>query len=220
MKPANKPRHAAGRARPAAALSLCTLIAVALALTACSPLQMPTEEAATNWELDPASPEPVATQKDITLHVDRPTAIAALATRAMAYRERSLQRSYYAHNRWVDEPARMLHPHLVRAIEDAGVVTGVVSTSATASAAYRLETELLELEHDYRELEHGRARIRLRARLVDTGRGTVVATRRFEATEPSRETGPAGGVTAANRALERLLEELVAWLPGAVPGQP
>lgn len=215
MKPASKPLRP-GRL-PARLGMLCTLLPVLLVLSACGVLQAPVNDAATTWELNPTSPEPVATPRDVTLHVDRPKAISALATQAMAYRERSLQRSYYAHNRWVDEPARMLHPHLVRAIEDAGAFTGVVSTSATASAPYRLETELLELEQDYRELEQGRARIHLRARLVDTTRGTVVASRRFEATEPSRKTGPEGGVEATNRALERLLQELVDWLPGALP---
>ncbi len=188
-------------------------------LAGCATIKPPRDEAPVTWDLAPvlsfeaaATATATTTANDATLHVARPTAIAALATAEIAWREQAFERRYYARNRWADEPARLLHPHLVAAIEDAGLFTHVTSSAASASARYRLETELLEMEIDFRDRREGVARIQLRARLVDLANGQVLATQRFDTTADSPAATPAAAIEATNHALEQLLHALIDWL--------
>lgn len=192
---------------------ICVLVMIAL-LAGCATIKPPRDEAPVTWDLAPVavSFEPVTTSVDATLHVARPTAIAALATVDIAWRERAFERRYYARNRWADEPARLLHPHLIAAIEDAGLFAHVVPSAASVQPRYRLETELLEFEIDFRDRSEGAAHISLRARLVDVDRGQVLATRRFTTTADCRTATPAAAIEAANLALEELLSALIDWL--------
>lgn len=188
-------------------------------LAACTAFQAPKDETPVVWELDPVAlaVEAVGTPVAATLLVARPTAVGALATTEMAYRQQRFERRYYARNHWADEPARMMHPHLVTAVEQAGLFETVLSMAASAPADYRLETELLELEHDFRERAGGVARIDLRARLIDLRTGTVIATRRFQSDADSTEATPPAAVAATNRALDHLLNDLIRWLSGVGP---
>lgn len=194
------------------------LMALLPLLSACSTLSLPgNQQAQTTWELAPETPLTMSMQRDVSLDIAPPTAVPALATSAMAYRQRNLERRYYAANRWVKEPAQLLQPVLLRVFEEAGVVNTVWANAGGGRVHYRLETQLLELEHDYRGSQAGHGRVELRARLIDNGRGRVLATRRFEATAASDEPGPAGGARAINEALGKVLTELVRWVPETIP---
>ena len=187
-------------------------------LSACSTLSLPgNQQAHRTWQLAPETPLTMSLQRDASLDIAPPTAVPGLATNAMAYRQRALERRYYAANRWVKAPAQLLHPVLVRVFEEAGVVSTVWADNGAGRAQYRLQTQLLELEHDYRGSQAGQGRVELRARIIDNDRGTVLATRRFQATAASDEPGPAGGARAINEALGDVLTDLVRWLPETIP---
>lgn len=183
-----------------------------LLLAACTTFQPPPDDARRTWDLDPALPAAVSTPIDATIHVARPTAVSSLAGTDMAYRQSDFEQRYYARNRWADDPARLLHPRLVAAFEEAGLFRAVLSSSTTAPAHYRLETEILTLEHDFRDRDAGRGRLELRARLVDLQESRVVATRRFQAAENSVEATPEAGVVAMNAAFGAVLQDLVDWI--------
>lgn len=189
-----------------------TLLLASALLAACTPFQPPREDARSTWELNPELPSGMFASSDTTLNVARPTAISALATNDMAYRESAYQRRYYARNQWIDAPARLLHPLFIDAVESAGLFATVVGSGVSAPADYRLESELLEFEHDYTRRDAGVARVVLRARLVEAGSGQVLSTQRFRAEVDSREAGPAPGVAATNRAVGDLLHDMVRWL--------
>ncbi|MFV8833943.1 ABC-type transport auxiliary lipoprotein family protein [Aquisalimonas sp.] len=183
-----------------------------LLLAACATFQAPPDDARRTWDLNPALPSAVASPIDATIHVARPTAVSALAGTDMAYRQSDFEQRYYARNRWADDPGRLLHPRLVAAFEEAGLFGTVLSSSTTAPAHYRLETELLALEHDFRDRDLGRARVELRARVVDLQESRVVGTRRFQAAENSAEATPEAGVVAVNAALATVLQDMVDWI--------
>lgn len=196
------------------------ILITAMILAACASFEIPREEARTAWELEPALPAGFGTPIAATLHVARPIPVAALATTDIAYRQQDFERSYYARNRWVDEPSRLVHAHLVSALEAAGVFDTVMSSTTSAPARYRLETELLELVHDYRERPQGVAHIELRGRLVDLHDGAVLSTRRFTAQADSLEATAGAGVAATSQAMEELLEAIVAWVGESVTPTP
>ncbi|SEO50096.1 ABC-type transport auxiliary lipoprotein family protein [Aquisalimonas asiatica] len=185
-----------------------------LLLAACTTFQAPPDDARRTWDLNPALPTAVDAPIEATIHVARPTAVSALAGADMAYRQSEFEQRYYARNRWADDPGRLLHPRLVSAFEEAGLFETVLSSSTSAPAHYRLETELLALEHDFRERDSGRARVEIRARVVDLRESRVVATRRFQAAEDSAEATPEAGVVATNAAMATVFQDLVDWIHG------
>ncbi len=193
-------------------LFIIALFTASLLLTACAPFQPVRDEARSTWELNPELTARTFEPTEATLYIGRPEAVPALATSDMAYRESTYERRYYARNRWVDEPARLLHPLLVTSVEDTGLFRSVLAFGGAAPTDYRLDSELLVFEHDYTERDAGMARVVLRARLVDTDSARVLATRRFRAEQDSQEAGPGPGVAATNRATAALIDDLLAWL--------
>jgi cholesterol transport system auxiliary component len=143
------------------------------------------------------------------LLVTMPRATAGYERPGIAYRRSPTRLDYYAESEWADEPARLLEPLLVAAIEASGGFEAVVSMDTGIGAALRLDTEILRLDHDLVG-SPGRGRVSLRARLIDVARGRVLATRVFDASVPSPSDNAEGAVAAINSALARVLGQVVA----------
>ena len=188
---------------------------LALLLSGCSALQPPRIEQPTLYLLD-AAPALRARQPqlDLVVAVDVPRAQAGFDTALMAYVREPHRLDYYANNRWVDAPARMLAPLLVEALERSGAFRAVLRAPHSVSADLRLDTELLRLQQDFRT-QPSRVQLTLRAQLVDLKANRVIATREFDATESAPSEDAQGGVIAANRALAHVLGELIAFCSSA-----
>ena len=107
----------------------------------------------------------------------------------------------------------MLAPLLAQAMERTGLWRVVVQTPSTVRADYRLDCENLVLEQEFFSLS--RVRLALHAQLIDVKRQSVMDARDFEVFEDAPSDDAYGGVTAANRAVAKLLGELAEWT-GAV----
>ncbi|MCC7413975.1 MAG: membrane integrity-associated transporter subunit PqiC [Gammaproteobacteria bacterium] len=125
----------------------------------------------------------------------------------------------YGYSEWVGAPGGMLWSALLRALESSGTFSAVLRPSTPARADLRLDPELIELRHAYRD-GTGEGRIRLRATLVAVGTGAVVFTRTYAASAPAAASGPAAGVAAINAALTQVLVELTADLRAAATTRP
>ena len=142
-----------------------------------------------------------------TLIVDTPRAAAGFDTRNIAYTRRAHEIEYFAHHQWVDTPASMLAPLIVRAVQRGGAFAAVVRTPSAAQGQWRLESELVRLQQDFTTAP-SQVRLTLRALLVDSATRRVRATREFDITVPAARDDPYGGAAAANQALQQLLPAL------------
>ena len=145
-----------------------------------------------------------------TLIVSPPHAAAGFDSPHIVYVRQASQLERYAHNDWVDTPARMLAPLIVAAIEQGGAFRAVVQTPSTAAGDLRLETEVLRLQHEFLGTP-SRVRFTLRAYLVDNVTRRVLASREFEAIAAAPSEDAYGGVMAANEAVRSVLEGLAAF---------
>ena len=141
------------------------------------------------------------------LLVAQPEAAPGYSTRRMAYLERDYRLDYFADHEWVDTPAAMLAPLLVRALREGAVFDNVSEEASGLYGGLRLDTTIESLYQDFRT-RPSRVQVSLQARLVDPGGGQILATRVFGDAEPAPADDPYGGVVAANRALARLLPQL------------
>ena len=145
-----------------------------------------------------------------TLVVSEPRAAAGYGTRQIAYVRKSNQLEYFAFSQWVEFPALMLAPMLAHAIERTGAFRAVVRAPTLVAGDMRLETELIRLHQDF-SVVPSRARLTLRAVLIDTATRRVIASREFDEEAASASDDPAGGVTAANEVVRRVAAEVGAF---------
>ena len=158
----------------------------------------------------PAQSGPRAAVTAPTLIVSPPHAAAGFDSQRIMYVRQADQLEYFAHNEWIDTPARMLAPLIVAAVESSGAFRAVVQTPSPAAGEMRLDTEILRLQHEFLSAP-SRVRFTLRAYLVESVTRRVIASREFDAAVPAASEDPYGGVVAANRAVQAVLENLSAF---------
>jgi cholesterol transport system auxiliary component len=146
----------------------------------------------------------------LTLIINPPHAAAGFDSQRIIYVRETHKLEYFAYSEWVDPPARMLAPLLVAAIENAGAFRAVVLTPSSAAGDLRLDTEIVRLQQEF-GTRPSRVRFTLRAYLVEDRTRRVLAWREFDATVAAASEDTYGGVVAANRAIQTVLESLAAF---------
>jgi len=151
--------------------------------------------------------KPAQVKRDIVLAVSEPQTRPGFDTPQMAYVQKPHELNYFVTSRWADTPARMLEPLLVQAMEQAGSFRAVVQRPGAVPADVRLDTELIRLQHDF-VTRPSRVQLTLRAQLIDVRGQRVLAVKQFDESENAASDNAYGGVTAANRAVQRMLDQL------------
>lgn len=149
-----------------------------------------------------------------TLIVNPPHAAAGFDSHRIIYMREPHQMEYFARSEWVDTPARMIAPSIVAALENTRAFRAVVMTPSAAAGDLRLDVEILRLQHEFGSTP-SRVRFTLRAYLVDNDTRQVLAWREFDETVAAEQDDPYGGVMAANRAVQNVMEHLASFSASA-----
>lgn len=185
-------------------------------LQACSLLSQSQNSAPDTFTLQVENTRPVRSRATgPVLLVSTPDANHGLRTTQIAYTQRPYEIKYYARHAWVEPPVRLLQAALVQAMERAGLFASVTTPASGVVADLSLETQLLALQQEFTG-NTSRGRVALRAQLVDLNTRKVLASRDLEASEPVNTPDPYGGVTAINRALAKVLDDLLGFLDTAI----
>jgi cholesterol transport system auxiliary component len=150
-----------------------------------------------------------------TLTISTPIAAAGFGGVHIVYQRKVHELERFAQNQWVDTPAQMLAPLIVRAVENGGAFRGVVRGSTAAASDFRLDTEIVRLQQNFISTP-SETRLTLRAVLVNTAARRVVAAREFDASVAAASEDPRGGVEAANAAVRQVLADLAKFCAEAV----
>jgi cholesterol transport system auxiliary component len=188
--------------------SLCVL-----ALCACGSLRPSTTPLPTFYTLDgkvgasdkslPASVPPTAP----TLIISPPQVAAGFDSPRILYVREAQHIEYFAYSEWIDSPPRMLAPLLVTALENSGAFRSVMLTPSSAHGDLRLATEIVRLQHEF-QTTPSRAHFTLRATITDAATQRVLGWREFDETKEATSEDAYGGVMAANRAVQSVLQQL------------
>ena len=184
-----------------------------MALCACSALRPAATPQTAFYSLNgtPAAPSRTTPDTALTLIVNPPHAAAGFDSARIIYVREPHKLEYFAHSEWVDPPARMLGALLVNALERSGAFRAVVLSPGAATGDLRLDTEIIRLQHEF-QTQPSRVRFTLRAYLVDDKTRRVLAWREFDGHAAAASEAPYGGVVAANRAVQAVLDELSQFL--------
>ena len=188
-----------------------------ITLGACSALQPSATPPPTFYALDnarqaqlPPKQDPVqatAQNAKLTLIVNPPRAAAGFDSQRIIYVREPHKLEYFANSEWVDPPALMLGPLVVAAVQNSGAFNAVVLTPGAAVGDWRLDTEIIRLQHEF-QTQPSRVRFTLRAYLVDSKTRHVLAWREFDDYAPAESENPYGGVLAANKVVQTVLDKL------------
>jgi cholesterol transport system auxiliary component len=192
-------------------MRIALLMVATLGLGACvGPQARVGDEAA--YRLQYTAPaQPAATTPAPSVLVNSVRAAPGLEGTRMAYQREANRLDYYARNRWVDTPAAMLQPLVVKALEAHGGFAAVVQGPAAVQAQRRLDLDLTQFVQDFSHTP-SRMRVSVRAQVIASATQKVLATRVFETQIATTSEDARGGVDAANRALVELLPPLAAWV--------
>jgi len=166
---------------------------------------------------DPATAAAKAeTARSATLLLAPPAVSSFYDTQGIAYSRSAGTRAYYQYHSWTEPPGHRIGELLAARLERSGTFRTVASVTSTVRGDLVLSIYLAELYHDAASAP-GSARMSLTAELTDPARRTLVARRSFSASAPAASYDAPGAVQAFNRALATLLDEVTAWVDGAVP---
>jgi cholesterol transport system auxiliary component len=206
-------------AQPRAALRWLACAGAAL-LVGCSGTLLPKPPAApARYTLDDAGASPAprgSAAGATTLLVALPRAAPGYDSTRMVYLRRPRQLESFAFHSWVETPAQMLAPRLVRALQDSGAFHAVLLAPSAATASLRLETELIRLHQDFSS-RPSQVRLTLRAVLLDSSARRAIAWREFDASVPAPTDDAPGGAAAAQLASQHVLAALAAFCAETFP---
>ena len=179
-----------------------------LLLAGCAGLSTPQGSSPNIYVLDaqPAVPASLV-KRDLVLAVNMPQVRPGFETAQIAYLQQPHELNYFANSRWTDTPAHMLQPLLLQALQQSSGFRAVVSTASAIPADVRLDIELIRLQHDF-TAHPSRVQITLQAQLIDVRSKRVLAVQQFDAMENAGTEDAYGGVSAANRLVQRVLGQV------------
>lgn len=183
-------------------------VAAVLGLIACISLGPPTPPGRYALQAFPTGAVVAGAGPVVT--VAEPTAASGFESPRMLYVKRPHQLQAFARSEWVDAPARMLAPLLVRALERSGAFAAVTDGTSGSAAELRLETELVRLQQEFTS-HPSRVRLTLRVQLSEVRSRHVLGAREIEVVEDAPSEDPYGGVVAANRAAEKALAAVASF---------
>lgn len=185
-----------------------TALLAGLLLAGCTGFSVPRGSSQNIYVLDarPVAPASIV-KRDQVLAVNMPQARPGFETAQIAYLQQPHELNYFVSSRWADTPVHMLQPLLLQALEQSSGFRAVVQTASAIPADVRLDTELIRLQHDF-TIHPSRVQITLRAQLIDVRGKRVLATRQFDAMENADGENAYSGVFAANRLVQRVLEQV------------
>ncbi len=164
------------------------------------------------YELRAPASLPVATRtlaRDLIVEV--PTAGGALDTDRMLIRPNALQAQYLPGAGWTDAAPVMVQTLILRSFEATGALRYVGRRPLGAGGDFALVTELTDLQAELAGDSAILTRIALTARLVRESNASVIATRRFAASQPAPSTDTLEVVDALNTAAGVVMTDLVRW---------
>jgi cholesterol transport system auxiliary component len=198
-------------------IRIATLIVVSMLLAGCSVFQPVKSGNISSYALEAQFDTVVQGSSELTLLVSTPTAQPGFDSTRMVYIKKQHEIDFFAQNKWVDTPARMLAPLMVKALESSAKYRAVVTSRSSVTADIRLDTEIIRLQQEF-FTQPSQLRMTVRAQLVDIQGKRVLATREFDVTEVASSDDPYGGVIAANRAVKTILLKLAEFC--ALEGKP
>ncbi len=122
----------------------------------------------------------------------------------------------YQYASWVELPAKQLTDLLLYSLQQAKLFNAVTRITSGAVSDLQLNTELREFVHDVSGSRTS-VHVTLACEIVDLQTRDIPAVKVFDIVEPVDSNNAEGAFKGFNRATDRLLQEVIAWLEAEMP---
>lgn len=185
------------------------VLTATLLLGACSIFPKP--EPQETYRL-PSTPLPHADARpvDWSLRIDTPQSGRMIGSARIAVLPQGDVITVYRGARWSDPATTLLRDRLIDAFHDDGRIAALSSDDSSLQADYILTGDMRAFQTEYQS-DHPVVVIRFDARLISNAGLRIVATRRFEVTQPVNGSAVPQVVTAFGQASDALAAQLVSW---------
>lgn len=146
-----------------------------------------------------------------TLLVSQIVPSQAYQSNDMIYVNQHYQVSAFIENNWDVPPSEMLFPLLVQSLQNTGYFHAVIPAPSFAYTDWRLDTHLIKLQQDFTR-KPSVVEFQMTATLINDEQSSIVANKLFSVEVPAPMETPYGGVLAANKACQQVMEEMSAWV--------
>lgn len=194
--------------RRAARLRLGGILGLAAVLAGCSAV-MPTP-AVDTYDLGTPTVAAAPKGRSTQVLVPEPTADRAFDTDRIVVRPSATEIAYFAGAQWADRLPRLLQSRLIASLEASGRFRAAGRPGQGLAIDRQIVAEIRAFDY---EAGQGRVVVALSVKLMDDRTGRVIAAETFRTEEPAADEARAA-VVAFDRALQRLLGEIVAWVAG------
>ncbi|MDA7848233.1 ABC-type transport auxiliary lipoprotein family protein [Sulfurospirillum sp.] len=184
-------------------------IVVMVFLVGCSTKSIDTRPS--NYRLEPKYPLHVdKTKDDRVLRVQRVEGDSAVMTRSILYKKDGALKPY-KYGRWSELPATRLQEIFIESIEKQKIFRATVSSRSYAMADLILESSLENFEEVYKD-DKSFVQVKIRFRLIERQRADIVGSFLVDSIYPVEKKEASGVVLAFNKAVERVVLDLIGWL--------
>ncbi|MGO4999761.1 ABC-type transport auxiliary lipoprotein family protein [Oceanisphaera sp. W20_SRM_FM3] len=182
-----------------------------IGLTACSIL--PKTEPVTFYRLPSAEVIRSATARPLalTVRIKQPDSNGLLAGNRIAVIPTTNQLSAYQGARWATSVPVLFRDQVLDAWRQSGLIAHVINDSQSLSADRELTGSLNAFQSEYRQGQP-RVVIQFDAQWLDPNSRTLLASRRFDVTEPAANSNVPAVVAAFGVAQARLSQQLLEWV--------
>ena len=142
-----------------------------------------------------------------TLTVNTPKAAAGFDSHRMLYIRNTHQIEHFARNEWVDTPANMLQSLLMESLENTGDFKAVMLKTSAIKSEIKLESQVVTLIQNF-DAKPSKVDFGLRVSLINSETNQVIASQLFMEQVIAKSDTPAGGVSAANEAVNIALQKV------------
>ena len=168
------------------------------------------------YTLSPLAVSQVQSGSSRHLVVDLPTSSGALATDRILIKPSPLQAGYLPKGRWVDPAPVLIQSLLVASLQNSGAfrLVGRDDAGLTPDFVLLVEVNDFQAETPAPEQIQTPVRVGLTLTVLDVADGSLVATRRFDATSLAASSKTLDLVSAFDAATKAVLANGVAWTIG------
>ena len=142
-----------------------------------------------------------------TLTVNTPKAAAGFDSHRMLYTRNAHQIEHFARNEWVDTPANMLQSLLMASLENTGDFKAVMPKTSAINSEIKLESQVVTLIQNF-DAKPSKVDFGIRVSLINSEINQVIASQLFMEQVIAKSDTPAGGVSAANEAVNIALQKV------------
>jgi cholesterol transport system auxiliary component len=157
------------------------------------------------------------TRPCLSLRVSTPASAPGFGTTRMVYISQRSRLEHFAWNEWVDTPARMTAAMVEARLEGSGLLGAVMTGSSDIRTDLRLDSEIKSLQQVFNGAGSS-VSLMIKVNLIDVSSRSLLNSKIFSYSETADNANPEGGVAAANRAAERFLSDLTAFIADSIAG--